>query len=83
MGRKYINFDNKKIKKFGFYKNKKLLQINDIDFNKTLVSKKEPYDKKNAFKHIIGYNDNGVIRPSYLNISKFIIKYRENILHSH
>ena len=83
MGRKYINFDNKKIEKFDFYKNKKQLQINDIDFNKTLVSKKEPYDKKNVFKHIIGYNDNGVIRPSYLNISKIVIKYRENILHSH
>ena len=83
MGRKYINFDDKKIEKFDFYKNKKQLQINDIDFNKTLVSKKEPYDKKNVFKHIIGSNDNGVIRPSYLNISKIIIKYRENILHSH
>ena len=46
MGRKYINFDDKKIQKNDFYKNKKILQINDIDINKILVSKKEPYDKK-------------------------------------
>ena len=60
MGRKYINFGKKQTKK------KKLLQINDVDVNKILLSKKEPHDKKNAFEHIIGYNDNGVIRPLYL-----------------
>ena len=66
MGRKYINFDNKQ------ENNKKLLQINDVDVNKILlVSKKEPHDKKNAFEHIIEYNDNGVIRPLYLNTSQF------------
>ena len=70
MGRKYINFDDKKIQKIDFYKNEKLLQINDIDVNKILVSKKELYDKKNAFERIIGYNYNGVIRPLYLNISQ-------------
>ena len=70
MGRKHINFGNKKIGKIYFYKNKKLLQINDIDDNKILVSKKELYGKKNTFERIIGYNDNGVIRPLYLNISQ-------------
>ena len=35
-----------------------------------LVSKKEPCDRINAFEHIIGYNDNGVIKPLYLNISQ-------------
>ena len=38
---KEINFDDKKIKKI----DKKLLEINDIDVNKILISKKEPYDK--------------------------------------
>ena len=38
---KEINFDDKKIEKI----DKKLLQINDIDVNKILISKKEPYDK--------------------------------------
>ena len=53
-----------------FTKTKKLLQINDIDVNKLLVPKKESYDKKNGFEHIIGYNDNSVIRSLYLNISQ-------------
>ena len=35
------NFDNKKIKKNGFYKNEKPFQLVDIDVNKILVSKKE------------------------------------------
>ena len=40
------SFDDKKIEKRGFYKNKKPLHIDDIDVNKILVSKKEPYGKK-------------------------------------
>ena len=50
MNGKNINFDNKKIKNVIFYKNKKVFQIDDIDVNKILVSKKEPYDTKNALK---------------------------------
>ena len=62
MSGKNINFDDKKIKKSEFYKNKKPFQINDIDVDKILVSKKEPYGTKNALKYFIGYNDNGAIR---------------------
>ena len=36
-----INFDDKKINKSNFYKNKKLFSLNDIDVNKILVSKKK------------------------------------------
>ena len=37
-----MNIDNKNIKKSGFYnKNKKVLNIDDIDVNKILVSKKK------------------------------------------
>ena len=43
-------------------KTKKYL-IDDIDVYKILVSKKEPYGTKNAFKYFIEYNDNDVIRP--------------------
>ena len=39
-------FDDKKINKSNFYKNKELLNIDDTDVNKVLVSKKESYDKK-------------------------------------
>ena len=46
MSRKSINFEDKKINKSHFYKNKKLFKIEDIDINKILVSKKESYDKK-------------------------------------
>ena len=52
----------KKIKS-NFCKNKKVAKIDDIDVNKILVSKKEPYCTKNSFKYFIGYNDNDVIRP--------------------
>ena len=44
----------KKLKKWFLQKNKKVLQIDDIDVNKILVSKKEPYGTKNALKYFIG-----------------------------
>ena len=47
MSGKCINFDDKKIKKIDFYKNKKIFNIDDIDVYKILVSKKEPYGKNN------------------------------------
>ena len=46
MNGKNINFDNKKIKKSNFYnKNKKIFNIDDIDVNKILLSKKVQYGK--------------------------------------
>ena len=63
MSGKNINFDDKKILKNDFYKNEKVFLIDDIDFNKILVSKKEPYGTKKLLKYFIEYNDNNVIRP--------------------
>ena len=63
MSGKNVNFDDKKNLKTDFYKNKKVTKIDDIDVDKILVSKKEPYVTKNSFKYFIGYNDNDVIRP--------------------
>ena len=37
MSGKSINFDNKKINKSSFYRNKTLFSLNDIDLNKILV----------------------------------------------
>ena len=55
MSEESINIDDKKkIKKIDFYENKKVLQIDDFDINKILVSEKEPYGKKYAFKYFIG-----------------------------
>ena len=41
----------------------KIFNIDDIDVNQILVSKKEQYGKYNSFKYFIEYNDNDVIRP--------------------
>ena len=57
-----INFNDQKIKKSSFYKNKKRNNIEDIDVNNILVSKKESYGNKNSFKYFISYNDNDIIR---------------------
>ena len=78
-----INFNNNKIKESEFYnsKNKKIFNIDDIDVNKILVSKKEPYGKNNSLIYFIGYNDNDVIRPLCLKLSKmtgYINEFNEN-----
>ena len=63
MSGKNINFNDKKIKKSSFYKDKKINNIEEIDVNNTLVSKKESYGNKNSLKYFIGCNDNDVIKP--------------------
>ena len=48
MNKRSINFNDKKIKKSNFYnRNKKKINIDDIDVNKILVSKKQQYGKNN------------------------------------
>ena len=81
MSTKNIHFDDKKILKNDFYKNKKVFQIDDIDVNKILISKKETYVTKNAFKYFIGYNDNDVIRSlsvRLLQITDYAKKHDKN-----
>ena len=77
-----INFENKNIKKSEFYnKDIKIFNIDDIDVNKILVSKKEQYGKHNSFKYFLGYNDNDIIRPLYLFNSQtigYINKFEKN-----
>ena len=46
MSGKSINFEEKKINKSTFYKNKKLFNIHDLDVNKILVSKKNHMAQK-------------------------------------
>ena len=82
MSGKTINFNTKKIKKSDFYKNKKVFQIDSIDANNILVSKKEAYRTKNSFKCFIGYDDNDVIRPLLAKLSQMIgyaRKFNENV----
>ena len=81
MSRKNLNFDDKKIKESKLYKNKKVFLIDDVDVNKILVSKKEPYDSKNAFKYFIGHNDSDVIRPLCVRLPQmtdYATKFNEN-----
>ena len=53
MSGKNINFNDKKIKKNIFYKNKAINNIEDIDVNNILVSKKEPYGNKNHLNTLL------------------------------
>ena len=78
-----INFDDRKIKKSDFYnnKNKKIFNINNIDVDKILVSKKEKYDKYNSLNTLFGYSNNDIIRPLYLELPQmtgYINKFNEN-----
>ena len=69
----------KKLKKSEFYKNQKVFQIDGVDVNNILVSKKEPYDTKNPVKYIIGYDDNDAIRPLCVRLPQMIVKkFNEN-----
>ena len=63
MSEKNINFNDKKINKSNFYRNKTVFKIDDIDVDEILVSKREPYGNKKSFQFFIGYNDNDKIRP--------------------
>ena len=81
MSGKNINFDDKKIKRNSFYENKKINNIEDIDVNEILVSKKEPYGKKNSHKYFIRYNDNDNIRPlciRFPQMTGYARKFNEN-----
>ena len=73
MSRKSINFDDKKINKSTFYKNKNLFNIHDLDANKILAFKKDSYGTKDSLKYFIGYNDDDVIRPLCINLPQMIV----------
>ena len=72
MSGKNINFNDKKLRKSYFYKNKKINNIEDIDVNNRLVSKKESYGNKNSLKYFIGYNDDDIIRPLCIRLPQMI-----------
>ena len=67
---KQHKFRQQKIKITDFYKNKNknIFNIDDIDVNKILVSKKVSYGKNNSFKYFIGYIDNDIIRPLFVKL---------------
>ena len=64
--------ETKKIKTSDFYKTRKEIKIDDIDINKTLISKEKQYSTTNSFKYFIGYDDNDIIRPLCIKLSQTI-----------
>ena len=72
MSLKNIIFYDKKINKANFYKNKKLFSIYDIEVDKILISKKEPYGRKSSFKYFLEYNDDDVIRSLCITLPQMI-----------
>ena len=68
-----INFEDKKINKSNFYKNKKIFKRADIDVNEIIVSKKESYGTKISLKYFIGCNDDDVIRPLCIKLPQMIV----------
>ena len=54
MSGRSINFDDKRIKKSDFYKNKKVFNLEDIDVTEILDSKKEPHGKKMDLNTLLG-----------------------------
>ena len=81
MSGKNINSDDKKIKRSSFYKNKKINNIEDINVNNILVSKKEQYGTKHSHKYFIGYNDNANIGPLCIRLPQmtgYARKFNEN-----
>ena len=81
MSGKNINFRDKKIKKSNFCKNKKVTKIDDINVNKILVCKRDPYGTKNSFKYFIGCYDNDVIRTLCIKLPQmtgYVRKFERN-----
>ena len=62
---------------FGDRKTKKVIKIDGIDVNKTLVSKEETYCSKNYFRYFIEYNDD-VIKPLCIKLPQ-MIRYVQNL----
>ena len=69
---KNIIFDDEKINKSTFYKNKKIFNIYDIDLNEILVSKNNLMVRKSSLTYIIGYNDYNIIRPLCIKLPQMI-----------
>ena len=85
MSGKNVNFDDQKIKRSSFYNNKKINNIENIDVNNILVSKKEAYGTKNSHKYFIGYNDNDNIKPLCIKLpqmTEYARKFNENSIMS-
>ena len=56
-----------------------MFNIDDIDVEKILVSKKVSYGKNNSFKYFTGYNDD-IIKPLFVKLpqmTSYINKFKD------
>ena len=60
-----VYFEENSIIKSDFHKNKKLININEVDIEEIVLSHKKSYGK-DSFKYFIGYRHNGNAVPSPL-----------------
>ena len=65
-------FNDWKINKSNFYKNKKPSKIDGTDVVKMSVSKRESFGEKSSLKYFVGYNDNDVIKPLCIKLPQII-----------
>ena len=70
MGRRIIDFGEKKTTKKEFYSddNKKIFNINDININEILISKGLFPEIINLHEYVIGYKYNRNIKPLYIKL---------------
>ena len=62
--------NNYNIDKYNFQKDKKRININEVDTRKIVLSNKTPYDKKGTDKYYIGYEGSTGFRPLRIVIKK-------------
>ena len=77
MGKRIIDFGEKKtIKKKEFYSddNRKIFNINDIDINKILISKRIFSEIINFNEYIIGYKHYQIIKPLYIKSPEYVCR---------
>ena len=59
MDKEIVKLDEANIEEYKCHQNKSPISINDIDINKTVVSNKLPFGKRD-FKYLIGYKEYSV-----------------------
>ena len=73
MGRRIIDFGEEKATKKEFYSNDniKIFNINDININEILISKRLFPEIINLNEYIIGYKHNYNIKPLYIKLPEY------------
>ena len=85
MGRRIIDFSEEKATKKEFYSNDniKIFNINDININEILISKRLFPEIINLNQYVIEYKHNYNIKPLYIKLSEYICSgntFKENIV---